>query len=298
MGAAGNPLDEDALQTPSEWTVPDPQAGSMLSAVGGRFEVPTGVHSCCRFSDDEQRRSVVSAFVDDGLRSGQRVAVYQRSDATPLIDLNDPKIRQYVESGQLIVGDAESAYFPAPDFDGPQRAAEFAAFAEETVRAGYSALRVYADNGRMPSLLPDPDEWLEYEMRVAALIPRYPLIGLCGFSADDPPVLSSELIDAVHERNLGDGTRPSAFHIYGNPDGSFSVEGEIDRFSVDDLRRILIAAQPVVEQQVVSLEDVTFTDVAGAAELHQLTHSGKVAVVDVPTQVRRVWKLLQLSPAG
>ena len=268
-----------------------------IFAVGGTVDVPVGVHACCWFDEPAQRRSVVREFVRLGLDRGERVAVYLRDGAAPVLDLTAPDLAARVDDGQLLVGSAEEAYFPHGDFDGPQRVADFAAFAAETAAAGFPALRVYADNGPMPRMLPTPDDWLEYELRVALTIPRFPLIGLCGFSAIDRPALPFELLDAVHERNLSPGSRMSEFRVYGDPDGTLIVAGEVERVVLDNLRRLLTAAAPVLEHRVVSLRDVTFADGAAAKELHRLSRMEGVTLVDVPVQVRHVWEVLGLSAA-
>ena len=268
-----------------------------IRTVGGAVDVPVGVHACCWFDEPAQRRSVVREFVRLGLDRGERVAVYLHEGAPPVLDLTAPDLAARVDDGQLVVGSTEEAYFPDGEFDGPQRVADFAAFAAETAAAGFPALRVYADNGPMPRMLPTPDDWLEYELRVALTIPRFPLIGLCGFSAMDRPALPFELLDAVHERNLSPGSRMSEFRVYGDPDGTLMVAGEVERLVVADLRRLLTAGAPALENRVVSLREVTFADGAAATELHRLSTIDGVTLVDVPVPVKRLWEVLGLTAA-
>lgn len=285
------------MRTQAVRTILGASSAAYHRGMGGESGVSVGVHACCWFDDQEQRRAVVREFVATGLARGERVAVYTGKRSPPILDLDDPDLAAHVASGQLVLGVAEDAYFPQDSFDGPQRAADFATFAAETADAGYPALRVYADNGRMPGLLPTPDAWLEYELRVAVTIPRYPLIGLCGFSADDRPALPIELLDAVHAHNLGGDDRVSRFHVYGNADGSLTLAGEVERMALEQLQRVLTAGRPVLEDHVVSLRDVTFTDAAGATTLHDLAHTDGVTVVDVPLPVQRIWKALGLTAA-
>jgi len=77
--------------------------------------------------------------------------------AGPALDASDGVFAAALDRGQLLLGVAEDAYFPAEVFDGPARVAEFSAQAQEAVAAGYSALRVYADNGAMPATLAPRD---------------------------------------------------------------------------------------------------------------------------------------------
>ena len=265
--------------------------------MGGSVDVPVGVHACCWFEEPAQRRAIVREFVTLGLDRGERVAVYLSDAAPPIFDLTDPDLAVRVEDGQLLVGSAEAAYFPDGSFDGEQRAADFAAFAADTAAAGFPALRVYADNGAMPRRLPTPEAWLEYELRVALTVPRFPLIGLCGFSKSERPALPFELLDAVHERSLNTEPRSSEFHVYGTPDGTLMLAGEVERVVLSQLRRLLTAGAPAMQHHVVSLRDLTFADGAAATELHRLSHIDGVTLVDVPARVQRLWKVLGLTAA-
>jgi hypothetical protein len=88
-----------------------------------------GVHGCCRFVDDDDRTAVVSAYVEEGLARGERVAVYTQAGAPSIFDGLDIDIDGLAHRGQLVVADVEAAYLPDGTFDGPARAEEFAAFA-------------------------------------------------------------------------------------------------------------------------------------------------------------------------
>jgi len=137
--------------------------------------------------------------------------------------------------------------------------------------------------------------WLEYEMRVASTIPQFPLIGLCGFSADDPPGLPVELIDAVHDYNPT-AQRPSSFHVRGRSDGSFVLAGGLDRPELDNFRRLLAAAGPVLSGNYLSLRELEYADNAAARELHRLTHGTAPTIWGIPPIVHRTWQTLGLIP--
>lgn len=257
--------------------------------------VAVGVHACCRFADDAERCAVVGAFVEEGVSRGERVAVYTQAGSSDVLDGLDLDIDLLTATGQLVMGDVVAAYMRDGRFDGPARAAEFAAFAQETVAAGFPALRVYADNGGIPLLLDDPNEWLTYEARVAATVPQFALTGLCGFHAKDPQLLSDAVLDAFHETNLSAGRRPVPFHLQGTADGTLKLVGEMDVFALKELQQMLAALGPAIQDHPLSLADVGFVDAAAAYELHDWSQSSSALVRDVPDNVRRVWSLLGLG---
>jgi hypothetical protein len=234
----------------------------------------------------------VAAFLAEGLSRGERLAVYLSSAAPTVLDGLDADVEALQRSGQLVVGDVEEAYLADGRFNGTACAAQFAELAAETVRAGYPALRVYADNGGIPALLDDPYEWIAYEMRVAVTIPRHPLIGLCGFHADDVAALPAALLDAVHDSNLTAGPRPSPFHVRGTAEGTVVVSGDAEAFAVDHLRRVLAAAKPILQDHSMSFGDVAFADAAGADELHRFWTAEQAHIIDVPRPVSRIWSAL------
>jgi hypothetical protein len=206
----------------------------------------------------------------------------------------DVDVDQFIALGMLVLGDVEAAYLPDGSFDGAARAADFAAFAQETVAAGFPSLRVYADNGGIPALLDDPNDWLTYEARAAGVLPRYALTGLCGFGADDLPVLSDNVIDACHEHSLSARPRPLPFRLCGRRDGTLALTGELDVLALAEVRQLLAALRPALVDNQLSLADLAFVDAETAYELHKFAAEVGDRVRDVPTAVRHVWNLLGL----
>jgi len=272
--------------------------GTYDRSMAGSTELPVGAHACCRFGSPQQRQRVVAEYVAAGLARRERVAVFSQRAKPPAIDVTDEGFAEALATGQLLLGNAEEAYFPDGDFDGSARVAEFVELAREAVSAGYSSLRVYADNGGMPATLSSPDEWLLYEMRVAATIPRFRLTGLCGFSIDDPPALPADLIDAVHEFNVTAAKRPSPFHFRGKSDGSFELAGGVQQFALDNFRRLITAAAPVLSGNLLSLRELHVVDTAAAEELHRVMRGTDVTIWGVPAVVRHIWESLGLAPAN
>lgn len=254
-----------------------------------------GTHACCSFANSQEREATVLEFLDEGLRRGERLAFFPRSDAPQILGGLGADIDRLIDSGQLIVGAVEKAYLGAGELSSEQRVNDFAALADESVGLGYPALRVYADNGRVIELMDRPYAWLEYEMYVARMVPQHRLIGLCGFEAATLRPLNDKLLDAVHEVNLTSGERASEFHFRGDGAGGLRLSGDLERMGLRDLRVLFDAVRPLLADTPLSFEDLTFVDGAGAEALHEFVLREQPNVVHIPHQVTRVWDILGLE---
>ena len=251
-------------------------------------------HVCCTFRDASHRRNVVSDYLAAGINAGDRVFVYTR-DGDPQRAAHDFGLAPFerpIASGQLTIASAEDAYFGDGVFDGEARATGFGELAEAAVADGFRRVRVYADNGWMPAALDDPNEWIEYELRIALLAPKHPLIGLCGFLERDLVVLDDEIIDAVHEHRLGAGERPSPYSLFGQADGTWVVQGEIDLRCRESFGRVLAHAAAVSDVPNMDLSLVEFIDVRTTSELHELARRERVVLRNPTPMLVRLWGFL------
>ncbi len=262
--------------------------GVALRHLGG------GAHACCTFRDELDRRNIVSDYLAAGIATGDRVFVFTRGGDPERAahDFGLAAFERLTASGQLTVASAEDAYFEDGVFDGEARAAGFGALADAAVAEGFRRVRVYADNGWMPATLDDPNEWIEYELRIAQLVPKHPVIGLCGFLDRDSVVLDDEIIDAVHEHRLGAGERPSPYSLFGRADGTWAVRGEIDLRCWESFGRVLASAGALSDVPTVDLSNLEFIDVRTTSELHELARTERVVLRSPSRAFVRLWGLL------
>jgi hypothetical protein len=237
---------------------------------------------------------IVSDYLAAGIASGDRVFVFTREGDPERAahDFGLDAFERLTASGQLTVASAEDAYFGDGVFDGEARAEGFGELADAAVAEGFRRVRVYADNGWMPAALDDPNEWIEYELRIAQLVPKHPLIGLCGFLEHDMVVLDDEIIDAVHEHRIGTGERPSPYALFGRADDTWVVTGEIDLRCHASFGRVLDAAAGVSDVPRVDLSNLDFIDVRTTSELHELARTERVVLRNPTQPFVRVWGLL------
>lgn len=169
--------------------------------------------------------------------------------------------RPAVESGRLVLLPPYAAYGA---FDGAQRLAQHGAFIEESIAAGYSAVRMAAEAAVALEAFPDLDSVLAYEAGFEALCRRYPVSGLCiyertAFEADLPTIARA------HSRGVADD------NFHGRVEGNcIRLAGELDVSNLDLLGALLADPAPVPLPDIdidIDVEGLTFIDVAATAAL-------------------------------
>lgn len=281
----------------------------MKRRTGGLRE-PTGLrpgdHVCWTYSSDDEHESVLTAFVADGLREGQRVAYFaprglearlgdyvqgQGMDALSLID-----------EGQLILGSAEDGYSPNGRFDPDTSLDGFRAMAEQALADGYAGLRVAGENGWIVADWLYHAIWPAYEVRVDRMIAGLPLIGMCSFDMRECGQKIMQLMDAVHPLRLGTSSARSAFHLHSNRNDGVVVGGEVDVATSDTVASLLeaLAGDEVINR--IDLSDLSFADVQGmraiATGAKAMAEKAGVVRLDNPPEVfTRAWRLLRLDEA-
>jgi hypothetical protein len=224
-------------------------------------------HACWVYADDEELVRGASEFLVAGERLGQRLIYVGPALPEPL-------------SGHAVDLIAlDGVYGPDPE----TVLAYYSAATDAALADGYTGLRVVAEGS---AAVRDPRVW-EAHLAWEALADRYmvdrPLAALCCY---DRRVLPAELIRdlcAVHP-----AVRPCGhavpFRVYRDAD-ALMVDGELDFFSADRVRRTLAAAAGTGD--VLDLDRLRFVD-----------HNAAVALLDssaslrgIPTMMRRVLDL-------
>lgn len=233
-------------------------------------------HACWSYSSDEERTEVLAGYFSAGLTAHERIFYFASdgSETTALQGLADAghDLAALMASGALVVAEVESAYFPHSTFDARANLEGFRSLAQQALADGFMGIRVAAENA---SVLNHPlirDSWFEYELQVDALVADEPITGLCSFDRRqcDPETLA--LLDAVHRLQVDpDGSAPhSGFHVHTALDDVLVLTGDVDRFAVDSLQRLL--SSPVRERHQITLDlrGLSFLDSAAMRALEEL----------------------------
>lgn len=246
-------------------------------------------HACWTYDDDAELIRAAAAFFADGVRLGQRL-IYVASG--PLDRLHAQveemaRVNRLVREGPLEILSLDATYAAGTGTDPEAMLAIFATATEQALAAGFTGLRVVGD---ATALAADPRNWAEHT-RWEAVADRYmaskPYSGLCCY---DSRVLPAQIVHdlcAVHPV-VHAPEQKVPFRLYADRD-ALVLEGEVDYFAADRLRRVLDAAAPT--GAVLDLGQVEFVDHHAALALAE----AGLPLRAVPHSMRRTCELLGVT---
>jgi hypothetical protein len=169
-----------------------------------------------------------------------------------------------LEHGRLVLVEAGEAYRPMIDgragFDADQLR-EFEGVLTDALTAGFSGIRVIADNTVMLTGSVDVEErWLAWEQLTDRWQARHPVTGICFFDRTRIPADRLQRIAAVHPLSAGvAASGPHVYHDTGVP--AVVLDGSVDAGDVDELQarlRTELALPDVASPLVVDVGRVSY----------------------------------------
>lgn len=233
-------------------------------------------HACWSYATDEERTTVLADFFAAGIAARERLFYFGTDDTRPtaLVGLaaTGGDVTELIAAGRLVVADVEAAYFPDGAFDATANLEGFRALAAQALADGYLGIRVAAENA---AVLNNPlirDSWFPYEMQVDALVAAEPIVGLCSFDRRACDTETLALLDAVHLRQVDptDSAPKSSFHLHTPREDVLVLTGEVDRFAVPALKRLLGGSVQEHEQLRIDVRGLSFLDSAAMRALEEL----------------------------
>jgi ABC-type transporter Mla MlaB component len=257
-------------------------------------------HGCWLYRGDAELRHAVVEYLTDGRRLGQRLFyVGGKPEAGLRADIDGLEaVEPLLRDGGLRVAPIPALYRPGEPIDPEDQLAIFADATEEALADGYTGLRVAAE---VTTLVTEPETWSAHT-RWESLADRYmashPLSALCLYDRDAIPERALSDLAAVHPA----AHAPAAmvpFRVYSDPD-ALMLEGEVDYFSTEALRRVLAAAPRNGSQTVLDLSRLEFIDHHGLLALADHARSfdsgsGGMAIRGAPFWVKRLCQLIDIE---
>ena len=179
------------------------------------FQFKNGDHSCVFYRTDRELMEVLTPYVADGLRRGERVFCAQRPEILKrlthdLISLGlNPDYER--ERGALDLCTENDVYFPQHRFE-PAAMMEMLIRSIGQARAGgFTSFRSAGEMSWAVRGRNECDQVVGYEKLVEEYYPGKPAIGLCQYAMEEfePEVLKSVL--AAHQMLIAD-TSPGSHH--------------------------------------------------------------------------------------
>ena len=149
---------------------------------------PAGTHMCLIYSDETERRSTISKFLDAGLSAGEKVAYFADN-------MSPDEVRDWlaemgvdlVENGkadQFSVSVAKETYCPHGKFVPDEMLDTLRNYHRRLVDEGYCGGRVSGEMSWATKGIPGSERLMEYEALVNEVLATHPITAVCQYDAN------------------------------------------------------------------------------------------------------------------
>jgi hypothetical protein len=219
------------------------------------------------FAGTSEFVALAAPFLAEGAARGERV-MYVAQDPDPM---DMAGIADGCGPGALIVTSIAEVYGAGCIVDPERQHAVYTAAAEDALAAGFSGIRVAAEN---TPLVADEERlaaWLRWEVVADRMLSEYQITALCAFDQEQVDVSTLRRIAALHPLSSASGPMPQ-YRLF-SAAGDVRAEGQLDPLVVMQLWRA-IEDLPSGTGIQVDLSTATLTSHAVMTGLGQLCRAG------------------------
>ncbi len=148
---------------------------------------PPGTHMCLIYSDEAERKKIVTDFLTAGLAAGEKVACFaddMRPDATSVwLDGISAELSSKDQSERFIVRSTGDAYYPHGEFAPEKSLNTLRSFYDASVKERCRGTRATGNAGFILSGVPGSELFMEYEACVNQLWDTHPVTALRQYDA-------------------------------------------------------------------------------------------------------------------
>jgi hypothetical protein len=186
----------------------------MPAAANSLFQFRQGDHLCVFHRSLDSLMQVLSPYIAEGLRNGERCFCVQREDVVKRLEYDlrfiGVDMDDAVRRGALEFRTLEQAYLPDGSFEPRTMMDMLIRSIEESVRKGFSGFRSAGDLSWAVEGRDECRQIVGYEKMVEECFPGKPAIGMCQYPIQSfrPDVLESVL--GLHRQQIVDPKTPSS----------------------------------------------------------------------------------------
>jgi len=149
---------------------------------------PAGTHMCLIYSDDQERRKLISKFLKSGLSAGEKVA-YFADTMTPEEVQNwfvnmGVNIPHNGNTEQFSIQAALNTYCPNGKFVPGDMLDTLRAYYQQAIKEEYSGVRVSGEMSWALKGIPGSERLMEYEAMVNDVLVTHPITAICQYDAN------------------------------------------------------------------------------------------------------------------
>ncbi|HEX5191007.1 MAG TPA: MEDS domain-containing protein [Streptosporangiaceae bacterium] len=181
------------------------------------------------FAGASEFAALAAPYLTEGAALGERL-MYVAEDPDPQ-DL--PQLAGVVDPRSLRIATVADVYGSRGIVDPPRQLATFLREVADAKAAGYSGLRVVADN---TSLVTDDERmkaWIQWEIIADHAAAEHPFTALCAFSKDKVGAGTLSQIATLHPLSSASGPVPQ-FRLFSDGE-AVHIEGRVDSYAVTRL---------------------------------------------------------------
>ncbi len=232
------------------------------------------------FSGPGEFMALAEPFLAEGARRNERLLyVAENPDTTAFGEWTSSLV-----PGTIVASTVAEVYGPSGIVDPIGQRATFAAALAEALDAGYSGIRVAADNTPLVLSPERMEAWLRWEVVADHFMSQNPVTGLCAFDRSQTDMGALQTLATVHPVWSADAEQPP-FRLFSS-DSSLWLEGEVDAFAVAQAR-LALESLPPTTGVVVDLTHTAAVTGEAITALRQLCEFGAAVTVRGATEIVR-----------
>ncbi len=148
---------------------------------------PAGTHMCLIYSDEDERRKIISKFLKGGLINSEKVSYFademSQEEVKDWLAEMDVDIIENGSSNQLDILAAEEVYCPDGEFIPEIMLENLRVFYSQAKDDGYPGVRVSGEMSWALKNIPGADRLMEYEALVNNVLITHPVTAICQYDA-------------------------------------------------------------------------------------------------------------------
>ncbi|UCE65423.1 MAG: MEDS domain-containing protein [Candidatus Zixiibacteriota bacterium] len=156
-------------------------------------------HASLFYSSKEERLPIVSGYMKDGLKLGERcVYIFHENGHDFILErlkVKGVKVDSALKKGDLLLLDKKEAYLRRDFFDPDYTVKKLRQFTDLAISEGYKGLRITSEMSWANGDYPGSEKLMEYEAKLNFIIPRNKITALCQYDINS--FQSGSLIRAI-----------------------------------------------------------------------------------------------------
>ncbi|MEU5884371.1 MEDS domain-containing protein [Spirillospora sp. NPDC047279] len=224
------------------------------------------------FGGPDEFAALAIPFLAEGAARGERL-MYVSADPEPEVA---DSLGDGLEPGAVQVASIAEVYGASGMVDAVGQRATFATALAQAKADGYTGIRVAADNTSLVTTEERLTAWLRWEIIADRFMAENPVTGLCAFDREKVDVDRLRHLATLHPLSSAGSPAPQ-YRVFADA-GNLRVEGQIDSFTVGQLRLALNILPPDTGV-LIDLANAGFTSRAPQARLRSLAEAGVTVTI-------------------